>query len=543
MSKDWYKNAVLYSLDVRTYKDSNGDGIGDLQGVISKLDYLASLGVTCIWLLPFYPSPLYDNGYDVADYYNVAPELGTLGDFVELVKAADQKGIRILVDLVANHTSIEHPWFKSAKSSKDSPYRNYYVWTDEPPEGNEEKIMFEGIEDSIWEYTPETDSYYLHRFFKSQADLNIANPEVKKEILKIMGFWLSLGVAGFRVDAAHIITDPVDVEHINFSNLHEFFREMRAFMALHRPDGVLLGEANVPPEEFQKYFGKENNRMHMLFCFLNNKYTFLGFARKDGKSVEKGLDLIAHIHEGHWVNFVRHHDELNTELLNDEEREEVFDVFAPEPDMQIFGHGIRRRLPTMLYNDPKRIRLMYNIVFSQPGTPIINYGEEIGMGDDLDLEGRTAVRTIMQWEESPHAGFTLPTTSTLCKPLISGGDYSYKHINVQTQLSDPGSLLNWMVRLINARKQCPEIGLGSWKVVPVSDSRAFAICYAYEYRTLVVVHNLSEKPLEVTLDLGFVIDNGVDLFCDQNYDNVRGTNRVQLGGYGYRWMRILNYEL
>lgn len=545
MINQWYKNAIVYGLDVKTYKDSDGDGIGDFQGLISRLDYLASLGITCLWLLPFHPSPKADDGYDVADYYNVDPDLGNMGDFVQLIHEADQRGIRIIMDLVVNHTSIEHPWFREACKDRDSKYRDYYVWADEPKE-NKEKIMFEGKEDSIWEYVEETNSYYLHRFFAEQADLNMANPAVRQEVLKIMGYWLKLGVSGFRLDASHIITDTVDVEHIDFGNLHQFFNEVRDFLDERNPNAVLLGEANVPPEELRSYFddgdGDANDRIHMLFNFLGNKHIFLAMARKEGKALNKGLRLYEELKLGHWVNFIRHHDELNLEMLNDQEQEEVMNVFAPEENMRMFGHGIRRRLAPMMMDDMARIKLVYALVFGMPGTPLLSYGEDICMGDDLNLEGRESVRTPMHWANTQNGGFSTAPKEKLYRPVIDSGNYSYEHINVRDQQRNPDSFLNWLASLIRLRRQNPVIGFGKWAIVPTDSNRVTAIYYEKPDCCLLVVYNLCDEALETTLTPPFKPQKLEDTFGDSRYEAKPSLDKLRLNPYGYRWIQVLEQE-
>ena len=322
MRTHWYKNAIFYSLNVETFYDSNGDGIGDFQGLTQKLDYLASLGATCLWLLPFYPSPNRDNGYDVMDYYNVDPRLGTLGDFVEFMVQARQRGIRVLIDMVINHTSIEHPWFQSSRSDPDSPYRDYYVWVDTPPDPDEveqKDVAFPGVEDSIWEYDEVAGAYYLHHFYKEQPDLNFTNPKVREEICKIMGFWLELGVSGFRIDAAPYMLEPPGIEDVDPENIKGFYAEMRSFVASRCSDAILLAEANEPPEKVPMFFG-EGDRMHMLFHFLMNQYKFLALARQDANTLHECFKILPDIPEsGHWLNFVRHHDELTLDLLTDED--------------------------------------------------------------------------------------------------------------------------------------------------------------------------------------------------------------------------------
>lgn len=546
MTNKWYKNIIIYGLDVKVYCDSDGDGTGDFQGLISKLDYLASLGITCIWLMPFYPSPKADNGYDVSDYYNIDPALGTLGDFVQFMHEAKKRGLYVLIDLVANHTSIEHPWFMDAKKSRNSKYRNYYIWTDEPKE-NKEKIMLDGFEESIWEYNEPTDSYYLHRYFHHQADLNISNPEVQNEILKIIDFWLKLGVDGFRIDAAHVISDPVDVEHIDFGNLHKFFSTMRGFIEERNSNAVLLGEVSVPPEELKKYVGGtnyDNHRLHLLFNFISNKYSMLGFARKSGETLAEGINLYEPVDMelAHWTNFVRHHDELNLELLNEAEQKEVMDHFAPEKDMRIFGHGIRRRLAPMLNNNMERVRLMYSIMAGLPGIPLISYGEEIGMGDDLDLPGRNSVRTPMQWSDDKNGGFSKAAKENLYRPVIDSGDYSYKRINVKNQLKDRNSFLNFISHLIKTRRQHPVIGKGRWEILKTNAPEAVAIYYEEPYENLITLYNLSDKTIELKVEGGFTARTIVEEFNDSPYEGAISLNKLKLKPFGFRWIKLLDKE-
>ncbi len=537
---DWYKNAVIYGVDVKLYKDTDGNGFGDFRGLIERLNHIASLGCTCIWLMPFYPSPLRDYGYDVMDYYNVDPRLGNLGDFTEFIDTAKGMGIRVIIDLVVNHTSIEHPWFKESKKDKTSKYRNYYVWTDEKPEEDEEKVLFEGVENSIWEYSEETDAYYLHRYYKEQADLNISNKEVQGEILKIMGFWLRLGVCGFRIDAAHVITDTTDVAHTNYGNLHQFFAKMREYTASINPEAVLLGEADVKAEEITKYFG-DDSRIHMLFNFWTNQYAFLGFARKNALAVAKGLELIKDIQVGHWVNFIRHHDELNLDLLDKQEKQETFDAFAPEENMRVFNdQGIRREIVSMFGNDLGRVRMAYSLIFSFPGSILLSYGDEIGMGDDLSKEERLSVRIPMPWNDTKNAGFS--KADHLYQDALHEGDYSYHKVNVDQQIADPASLLNWMKRLIAVRRQCTEIGTGRWSLVMANDDRVFSIRYIEGDKTLVIINNLHHEPLTISIFTDFIPKRMQDIFTDATYATPENFDNLLINGYGYRWIRIYDKE-
>jgi maltose alpha-D-glucosyltransferase / alpha-amylase len=542
---NWFKNAVMYTLDLKTFQDTNGDGIGDLPGLISRLNYLASLGITCLWLKPFHPSPKVDDGYDVADYYNVDSDFGDLGDFVHFIREAKKYGIRVIMDLVVNHTSTEHYWFKNARSSREAEFRDFYVWK-ENPDRSKDEVLLEGIEDSLWEYTEETGCYYLHHYFTEQADLNMTNPQVRREILKIMDFWLQMGVSGFRVDAAHVVTNTEQIDHTDYENLHTFFGEMRNFLAARDPEAVLLGETSMPPDELAQYFvgdAKTDQRMHMLFNFIGNKYMMLALARQDGHTLMQGMRLYKAIDQSHWVNFIRHHDELNMELLSEEERKEVFEAFAPKEDMRMFGHGIRRRLPPMLQNDIKRIKLTYALTFGMPGTPLLNYGEELGMGDDLNLEGRKSVRTPMQWCIEPNAGFSNAPADKLYYPIIEKGEYGYKKLNMREQMSNPDSLLTWMARLARLRLLHPEIGQGKWSFVNINSKKAIAIEYILEEhlldRTLIVINNLHEKPVTLTLTPSFKPIKTETIYSDAPYENDHTLQEIKLNGFGYRWIQII----
>lgn len=539
MQNHWYKNAVVYSLDVETFLDSDGNGVGDFQGLTKSLDYLSGLGATCLWLLPFYPSPNRDNGYDVMDYYGVDPRLGTLGDFVEFMHQAQERGIRVIIDLVVNHTSIQHPWFQAACRDKNSKYRDYYVWTENPPKDVDPKLIaFPNVEESIWEYDETAEAYYLHHFYKEQPDLNMANPKVQEEIRKIMGFWLELGVSGFRIDAAHFLIKGIGIEGASAEKLQHFLTEMREFITSRKGDAVLLAEANVTPEQIQIYFN-QGDRMHLLFNFLLNQYMFLALARKEGATLREGLKSLPEIPQiCQWLNFVRHHDELTLDRLSESEIQEVFSVFAPEKNMQIYGHGIRRRLPPMLEGDRRHIELVYSLLFSLPGTPLLRYGEEIGMGDDLSLQGRSSVRTVMQWSDEVNGGFSTAPSDQLAQPTIAQGDYSYKKVNVTAQQHDPDSLLNWMDRIIRVRKQCPEIGWGEWTILETDEPAIFAHSCEWQGKTVIALHNLANKPCAVSLK-GNNYTHLFELISDRQYDSRKEDfSSIPLSAYGYRWFRV-----
>jgi maltose alpha-D-glucosyltransferase / alpha-amylase len=534
----WYHNAIIYALDVETYMDSDHNGVGDFQGLISRLDYLAGLGINCIWLRPFYPSPLKDDGYDVMDYYGIDERLGNHGDFVDLVYKADALGIKILIDLVVNHTSNKHPWFEESRRNKNSKYRDYYIWSDKPDSDYVQKNILE--EGGIWTYDELADAYYLHHFYKEQPDLNVSNPNVKSEIKKIMGFWLQMGVAGFRIDAAHILTKDAGGRKNAEEQVMEILEEMREFIQQRKSDAILLAEANTPINELKKFFGN-GNRMHLLFNFITNKHLFLSMARENPKPLINALEKMRSI-TGQWVNFLRHHDELNLEMLQEEERNEVFEAFAPDKDMRIFGHGIRRRLPPMLNGNRKRLELIYAVTFCLPGIPLINYGEEIGMGDDLSQKGRSSVRTVMQWDEGKNAGFSFAPKIELEHSVIDFGEYDYKKINVAAQQKDLHSFLNWMERLISTRRQCPQIGYGEWEILKTNVENVFCIYSKWMQDSIITIHNFSKNEKEVELiktDIKF--DSFSEVFSDSDYHKVSSPKeKIILKGYGYRWFKLYN---
>ena len=538
----WYKNAVLYCIDVETYMDANADGVGDFEGLTQRLDYITGLGITCIWLMPFYPTPNKDNGYDVMDYYSVDPRLGTLGDFVEFTRQAQERGIRIIVDLVINHTSDQHPWFQAACKDENSKYRDYYIWSKEKPEDAEEGIVFPGFQESTWTYNEQAQAYYAHRFYDHQADLNITNPQVREEIQKIMGFWLALGVSGFRVDAAQFLIEvrgnkcQLDVE----SPFH-YLEELRDFLSWRRGDAILLAEANVSVEELPKFFG-DGDIMQLLFNFIGNQNLFLALAREQATPIIEALNALPSIPKiCQWANFIRNHDELNLGKLSDAQQDEIAAALAPDKDqMWIFDRGIRRRFAPMVDGDLRRLRLAYSLMFTLPGTPVINYGEELGMGDDLSLEERNPARTPMQWSSEPNGGFSTAPSDQLALPVVAQGKYSYKNLNVIDQRRDPNSLLNWMERAIRMRKECPEFGWGTWQIIETGNPCVFAHRSSWRSGVVIAVHNLAKESCTVTLKLND--DEGkqlIDLLGDQPYEAKAVTSHdVHLEGYGYRWFHV-----
>jgi maltose alpha-D-glucosyltransferase / alpha-amylase len=536
----WWKSAVIYCVDVELFDDSNDDGVGDFPGLTDRVDYLAGLGVTCVWLMPFYPSPNRDNGYDIADYYGVDPRLGTLGDVVEFLRTARERGIRVIADLVVNHTSVDHPWFQAARADRNSPYRDFYIWVDEPPADGPKDIVFPGQETSNWEYDERAGQYYLHRFYKSMPDLNITNPRVRDEIHKVVGFWLELGMSGFRLDAAPFIIEDAGLEHPGTGDPHEYLRDLRGFVDRRRGDAILLAEANVLPADLRRFFGDEDgDEMHMLFNFIANQRMFLSLVRQQAAPLAEALaELPPAPRINQWANFVKNHDELTLDKLSEDERQEVFAALAPDPDMRIYGRGIRRRVPPMLGGDRRRLELVYSLMFALPGTPILLYGEEIGMGDDPSVEGRGSVRVAMQWSDQEGGGFSRAPTKV---PVVADGDFGYRRVNVAEQRHDPQSLLNWTERLIRRRKEVPELGWGHCQVLESADPAVLALRSDWRGSVVVSLHNLADRPARPRLQPHDEDRHKglAELFADQRYDRVETLDEpIPLSGYGYRWFRL-----
>ncbi|BFL63942.1 Trehalose synthase [Roseomonas mucosa] len=544
----WYKNAVIYCLSVGTYMDANGDGVGDFEGLTRRLDYLQGLGITTVWLMPFQPSPGRDNGYDIQDYYGVDPRYGTLGDFVEFTHACRQRGMRVIIDLVVNHTSDQHPWFQSARQDPDSPYRDWYVWADRKPAHADQGVVFPGVQDSTWSRDPVAKSWYFHRFYEFQPDLNTANPHVQAEILKIMGFWLQLGVSGFRMDAVPFViakkgpgvTKPVEQ--------YDMLRSFREFLQWRRGDAIILAEANVLPKADLQYFGDDGDRMHMIFNFQVNQALFYALASGDSGPLAKAMEKTKpRPATGQWGLFLRNHDELDLGRLTAKQRQTVFDAFGPDPSMQLYGRGIRRRLAPMLQGDRRRIELAYSLMMTLPGTPVLRYGDEIGMGDDLSLPERECARTPMQWSSEPQAGFT--RSDHPAKPVISGGAYGFEHVNVADQRRDPDSLLNWTERIIRMRKEVPEIGWGDFRIVPTGTPEVLAVRYDWRRNSVLVIHNLGAEAREITIDPGAEGSHDsllVNLLSgNHSRPDKRGRHRILMEAYGYHWYRVggLDYLL
>ncbi len=544
----WYKNAIIYSLSVATYMDANGDGVGDFSGLMRRLDYLHGLGVTAIWLMPFQTSPGRDNGYDISDFYNVDSRYGTLGDFVEFTHAAKQRGIRVLIDLVVNHTSNEHPWFQEARKDPESKYRNWYVWSKERPPSSGEGVVFPGVQKSTWSRDQVAKQWYFHRFYEFQPDLNTSNPEVQAEILKIMGFWIELGVSGFRMDAVPFVIATKGPDVRSPREQYDMLRTFREFLQWRAGDSIILAEANVLPNTDMQYFGDEGDRMHMMFNFQVNQNLFYALASQDVRPLIKAMQKTKpRPATGQWGTFLRNHDELDLGRLTEKQRAAVFAAFGPAKEDQLYDRGIRRRLAPMLGGDRRRLELAYSLMFTLPGTPVLRYGDELGMGDDLSLPERTCGRTPMQWSTEPHGGFSKSDRPVV--PVITGGPYGFEHVNAAEQRRDPNSMLNWMERIIRMRKEVPEVGWGDFAALDTRDKSVLALRYDWRNNSVLFLHNLAPEPREVEFKTGLDKPKGNLLVNILGDDHSRagknGKHCVCLEGYGYRWYRVggLDYLL
>jgi maltose alpha-D-glucosyltransferase / alpha-amylase len=549
MIKDlWYKNAVIYCLSVGTYMDANGDGIGDFQGLMRRLDYLHGLGVTAIWLMPFQVSPGRDDGYDIADYYGVNPAYGTLGDFVEFTHAAKQRGIRVLIDLVVNHTSNEHRWFQEARRDPKSKYRDWYVWSKKRPASADKGMVFPGVQKTTWSRDPIAKEWYFHRFYDFQPDLNTSNPAVQSEILKIMGFWIQLGVSGFRMDAVPFVIGTKGPDVTKSKEQYDMLRSFREFLQWRVGDSIILAEANVLPKTDMQYFGDGGERMQMMFNFQVNQNLFYALASSDTRPLAKAMSKTEKRPEtAQWGMFLRNHDELDLGRLSEKQRQQVFAAFGPNKDDQLYDRGIRRRLAPMLGGDRRRLELAYSLMFTLPGTPVLRYGDELGMGDDLSLPERVCCRTPMQWSTEPNGGFTKSRKAVV--PVISDGPYGFEHVNAAEQRRDANSLLNWMERIIRMRKEVPEVGWGDFEVLDTGDDAVLGMRYDWRNNSVLFLHNFADGPREVKFSSGLKDESGNALInllaADHSNADEKGKHCVLLDPYGYRWYRVggLDYLL
>ena len=497
---DWYKDSIIYQLHVRTFYDSNGDGIGDFRGLQQRLDYLKDLGVNTIWLLPFYPSPLRDDGYDIADYCSVHSSYGVLEDFKSCLAAAHERGIRVIIELVLNHTSDQHPWFQEARSSRDNPKRDWYVWSDTDDRYRNARIIFLDTELSNWAWDPISKSYYWHRFFSHQPDLNFDNPGVREVLWQVMKFWLETGVDGFRLDAVPYLVEREGTSCENLPETHEILRDLRRRLDEAYPGKMLLAEANQWPADVCAYFG-QGDEFHMAFHFPLMPRMFMALKLEDRKPIIDILQRTPQIPDAcQWCIFLRNHDELTLEMVTDVERDYMYDEYARDKAARI-NLGIRRRLAPLVDNDRRRIELLHGLLMSLPGTPIIYYGDEIGMGDNVYLGDRNGVRTPMQWNGHWNGGFSNADPEQLYSPLISNPVYGYQAINVDSQLRSEHSLLSWMRKLIQVRRSSPVFSRGTIEFLQPTNHRALAYVREFGNERVLVVNNLANSAQAVELDL------------------------------------------
>ena len=496
----WYKNAVFYEVYIRAFYDSDGDGHGDLRGLKEKLDYLQDLGVDCLWLMPIYPSPLKDDGYDIADYYQILDTYGTLQDFKDFLDAAHERGMRVITDLVLNHTSDQHAWFRAARSSRNSPYRDYYVWSDTDQRYNEVRIIFVDTQKSNWTWDPGSGQYYWHRFYASQPDLNYDNPAVQQEMLNVVRFWLDMGVDGFRADAVPYLFERDGTNCENLPETHAFLKRLRRFMDENYPGRILLCEANQWPEDVRPYFG-DNDEFHMGFHFPLMPRIFMALRKANKGPLEWVLKRTPPIpQECQWCVFLRNHDELTLEMVTDEERQWMWQEYAPDVRMRL-NLGIRRRLAPLLDNDRRKIELANSLLFTLPGSPIIYYGDEIGMGDYIWLPDRNGVRTPMQWDDDPNAGFSTAVENQVYAPVIQAGPFGAPWVNVAAQRSDSDSLWHAIRHMIKLRKSNPSLGCGDFSWVDSGSPAVAAYWRTYRDDSMLILNNLSDSEQAIQLTL------------------------------------------
>ena len=534
----WYKDAVIYEVHVRAFADSNDDGIGDFQGLTSHLDYLSRLGIDTIWLLPFYPSPLRDDGYDIAEYYDVHPSYGTLDDFKEFLDAAHARDMRVITELVINHTSDQHPWFQRARRAEaGSPERDFYVWSDTPDRFNEVRIIFQDTETSNWAWDPVAEAYYWHRFFSHQPDLNFDNPLVRDAVTDMLRFWLDLGVDGLRLDAIPYLFEREGTNGENLPETHEELKRLRSFMDENYENRMLIAEANQWPEDSVAYFG-DSDECHMAFHFPLMPRLYLALQRENRLPIIDILEQTPSIpDDAQWAIFLRNHDELSLELVSEEERDLMWRTYAPDRRARL-NLGIRRRLAPLLENDRRRIELLYSLLLSLPGTPVIYYGDEIGMGDNIFLADRDGVRTPMQWSNDRNAGFSIANPQSLYLPVVVDPQFHYETVNVEAQQANPNSLLSWVRSMIRRRQRHPVFGRGDIEFLSPENEQVLAFLREGEDETILVVSNLSRHSQFVELDLNrFAGHIPTEMLGRTEFPRI-GTDSypLSLGPYGFYWL-------
>ncbi len=542
MSDDWYKDAVFYEVYVRAFADGNGDGIGDLSGLTSRLDHLQELGIDCLWLLPIYPSPLRDDGYDVSDYYRIHPDYGSVEDLERLVAEAHRRDLRVIMDLIPNHTSDEHAWFQASRDPEHAQherYRDWYVWSASDRRYRQARIIFLDYETSNWTWDPRRQAYYWHRFFHHQPDLNYDHPAVQQEMLDVVEYWLGMGIDGFRVDAVPYLYEREGTNCENLPETHAYLKHLRAHVDRIAPGTLLLSEANQWPEDVRPYLG-EGDEFHMNFHFPLMPRIYMALARADRTPI---LDILARTpaipDSCQWATFLRNHDELTLEMVTDEERQFLWETYAPDPRMRL-NLGIRRRLAPLLGNDRARIGLANSLLFTLPGAPVIYYGDEIGMGDNIWLDDRDGVRTPMQWSGESNAGFSTADPADLCSPVIDGPVFGYRTVNVEAQRGAPGSLLGEMQEMIRIRKAHLALGRGGIQFLRPSNKTVLAYLRSHETETILVVNNLSPTRQTVSVDLpGFEGALPLDLLSGQTLHPVgQGAYSLELESFQYHWLQI-----
>jgi maltose alpha-D-glucosyltransferase/alpha-amylase len=536
----WFKEAIFYELHVRAFADANGDGIGDFRGLTGKLDYLANLGITCIWLLPFYRSPLRDDGYDISDYCEVHPDYGTVEDVKRFLEEAHARGIRVIADLVMNHTSDQHPWFRAARERPDSPFRDYYVWSDTDARYPGARIIFTDSEKSNWTYDLVAKQYYWHRFFSHQPDLNYENPAVRRAMLDVMSYWLDLGLDGFRLDAVPYLFKRDGTSCENLPETHAFLKQVRAHVDARYQDRVLLAEANQWPSDVRAYFG-DGDECHMAFHFPLMPRIFMALRQEDRHPVTDIIRQTPEIPESsQWGLFLRNHDELTLEMVTDEERDYMYREYAKDPKARL-NLGIRRRLAPLVDGGRRRIELLNAILFSMPGSPVLYYGDEIGMGDNIYLGDRNGVRTPMQWSCDRNAGFSRAPSARLYASVIQDPPYGYQAVNVEAQELEPTSLLAWMQRLIRVRKKNPVFGLGSIQFISPENRKILAYVRTLDDASILCVNNLSRFCQPFELDLSrFAGLTPVELIGETPFPVIQRERPyfLALGPHGFMWFRL-----
>lgn len=535
---EWYRTAVFYEALVRSFRDADGDGIGDLQGITESLDYLQWLGIDCIWLPPIFESPLRDAGYDVSDFYAIQPELGTIDDLRELIDQAHSRGLRVISDLVMNHTSDAHQWFKRARQP-DSQYRDWYVWSDTPDLYSEARIIFLDTEDSNWTWDDTAGAYFWHRFYSHQPDLNFDNPDVRTAVLEVVRHWLDFGFDGFRLDAVPYLFERVGTTGENLPETHDFLKEVRALVDREFPDAVLLSEANQWPQDAVEYFG-DGDECHMNFHFPLMPRLYMALARGHADDIRSIMAATPDLPKGaQWAVFLRNHDELTLEMVTDDEREFMWSHYAPDPQMRL-NQGIRRRMAPLLGGDRRSLELLHGLLLSLPGSPVLYYGDEIGMGDEYMLDDRDGVRTPMQWNGEARAGFSSTDPENFWLPLVTAEGYRPQDINVADQMAEPGSFLNWLRTMLQTRRSHPEMGLGSFQILDAAEPAILAFVRELDDRMTLVLANFERETRRARITSLRINDRvAIDITTgDPLAEASSDPFEIDLGALEFRWLEM-----